>query len=242
MRPRCRPCFQWIVLGLRDGGADPGVGWTKEQKNVPQHQDAVQFRTARHRGRNPGLRATIREETLRLQQAFPGQCRGVRPRGGGGNRLRPPPADLAAYACAGARPRDRSREGEGAIEAEVWVKPSACAKEMLMAWYVYVAWLFAGAFLANAIPHTVQGICGNRFQTPFASPRGVGDPPRSSTSSGVLPISRSAAVCCTSSLPGNCRRRGGHVSQVLWARWQWRCTSPNISARSEMDPDFGTRG
>jgi hypothetical protein len=44
-----------------------------------------------------------------------------------------------------------------------------------MAWYVYLAWFFAGAFLANAIPHTVQGICGNRFQTPFASPRGVGE-------------------------------------------------------------------
>lgn len=44
-----------------------------------------------------------------------------------------------------------------------------------MPWYVYIAWLFAGAFLANAIPHTVQGICGNRFQTPFASPPGVGE-------------------------------------------------------------------
>ncbi len=44
-----------------------------------------------------------------------------------------------------------------------------------MAWYVYVAWFFAGAFLANAIPHPVQGICGNRFQTPFGSPRGVGE-------------------------------------------------------------------
>jgi MFS family permease len=49
------------------------------------------------------------------------------------------------------------------------------SEEVLMAWYVYIAWLFAGAFLANAIPHTVQGICGNRFQTPFASPRGVGE-------------------------------------------------------------------
>jgi hypothetical protein len=44
-----------------------------------------------------------------------------------------------------------------------------------MALYVYVAWFFAGVFLANAIPHVVQGICGNRFQTPFASPRGVGE-------------------------------------------------------------------
>ncbi len=39
----------------------------------------------------------------------------------------------------------------------------------------YIAWFFAGAFLANSIPHIVQGICGNRFQTPFASPRGVGE-------------------------------------------------------------------
>src|ERR1700694_668607 len=45
----------------------------------------------------------------------------------------------------------------------------------MMVWYVYVGWFFAGAFLANAIPHIVQGICGNRFQTPFASPPGVGE-------------------------------------------------------------------
>src|ERR1700682_6060238 len=48
-------------------------------------------------------------------------------------------------------------------------------KERLMAWYAYIAWFFAGAFLAHAIPHIVQGICGNRFQTPFASPPGVGE-------------------------------------------------------------------
>src|SRR4030081_2102095 len=48
-------------------------------------------------------------------------------------------------------------------------------EKVLMAWYVCIAWFFAGAFLANAIPHTVQGICGNRFQTPFASPPGVGE-------------------------------------------------------------------
>jgi hypothetical protein len=44
-----------------------------------------------------------------------------------------------------------------------------------MAWYVYIAWFFAGAFLANAIPHIVHGMSGNRFQTPFASPPGVGE-------------------------------------------------------------------
>ena len=44
-----------------------------------------------------------------------------------------------------------------------------------MALYIYVAWFCAGAFLANAIPHIVQGMSGNRFQTPFASPPGVGE-------------------------------------------------------------------
>ena len=44
-----------------------------------------------------------------------------------------------------------------------------------MAWYYFLAHFFAGAFLANGVPHFVQGICGNRFQTPFASPPGVGE-------------------------------------------------------------------
>jgi hypothetical protein len=48
------------------------------------------------------------------------------------------------------------------------------AKELVMAWYYYLAHFFAGAFLANGVPHFVQGICGNKFQTPFASPRGIG--------------------------------------------------------------------
>ncbi len=44
-----------------------------------------------------------------------------------------------------------------------------------MPWYAYVAHFFAGAFLANGVPHFVQGICGNKFQTPFAKPPGVGE-------------------------------------------------------------------
>lgn len=44
-----------------------------------------------------------------------------------------------------------------------------------MPWDVYVAYFLAGTFLANSIPHVVHGICGNRFQTPFASPSGVGE-------------------------------------------------------------------
>jgi hypothetical protein len=44
-----------------------------------------------------------------------------------------------------------------------------------MPWYAYLAHFFAGAFLANGVPHFVQGICGNKFQTPFASPPGIGE-------------------------------------------------------------------
>ncbi len=44
-----------------------------------------------------------------------------------------------------------------------------------MDWYVYLAYFFAGVFLANGIPHFTQGVSGSRFQSPFASPPGVGE-------------------------------------------------------------------
>ena len=43
-----------------------------------------------------------------------------------------------------------------------------------MRWYHYVAYFFGGAFLANTLPHLGNGISGNAFQSPFASPPGVG--------------------------------------------------------------------
>lgn len=43
-----------------------------------------------------------------------------------------------------------------------------------MRWYHYVAYFFGGAFLVNSIPHFVNGVSGNLFQTPFASPPTVG--------------------------------------------------------------------
>jgi len=41
-------------------------------------------------------------------------------------------------------------------------------------WYHYIAYFFGGAFLANAVPHFVNGVSGNPFQSPFASPPGEG--------------------------------------------------------------------
>jgi hypothetical protein len=43
-----------------------------------------------------------------------------------------------------------------------------------MRWYHAVSYFFGGAFLANAVPHFVSGITGHPFQSPFASPPGVG--------------------------------------------------------------------
>jgi hypothetical protein len=43
-----------------------------------------------------------------------------------------------------------------------------------MEWYYYVSGFFAGAFLANFVPHFVKGSCGDFFPTPFAKPPGKG--------------------------------------------------------------------
>jgi hypothetical protein len=40
---------------------------------------------------------------------------------------------------------------------------------------IYVAYFFIGALFINGIPHFVQGISGNLFQSPFAKPPGVGE-------------------------------------------------------------------
>jgi len=52
-----------------------------------------------------------------------------------------------------------------------------------MHWYFYLLEFLGGAFLANGVPHFVQGISGNPFQSPFAKPPGVGE---SSPLSNVL--------------------------------------------------------
>jgi hypothetical protein len=43
-----------------------------------------------------------------------------------------------------------------------------------MHWYRYLALFFGGAFLANTLPHLINGISGRPFQSPFASPPGEG--------------------------------------------------------------------
>ena len=47
-----------------------------------------------------------------------------------------------------------------------------------MPWTFYIAHFFGGAFLANALPHLIAGVTGQRAPTPFASPpfRGLSSP------------------------------------------------------------------
>jgi hypothetical protein len=46
---------------------------------------------------------------------------------------------------------------------------------LALPWYVYLLQFVTGLFLTNGVPHFVQGISGHWFQTPFASPPGVGE-------------------------------------------------------------------
>ncbi|HKF47259.1 MAG TPA: hypothetical protein VKB38_07860 [Terracidiphilus sp.] len=43
-----------------------------------------------------------------------------------------------------------------------------------MGWVHWISWFCGGTFLANAVPHIVNGISGRAFQSPFASPPGRG--------------------------------------------------------------------
>ncbi|WP_430406725.1 hypothetical protein [Fluviicola sp.] len=41
-------------------------------------------------------------------------------------------------------------------------------------WYHYISAFFSGLFLANAVPHFVNGVSGNPFPSPFSDPPGIG--------------------------------------------------------------------
>ena len=43
-----------------------------------------------------------------------------------------------------------------------------------MHWYDYLALFLGGAFLANTLPHLINGISGRAFHSPFAKPPGKG--------------------------------------------------------------------
>jgi hypothetical protein len=44
-----------------------------------------------------------------------------------------------------------------------------------MPWYAYLLQFLSGLLLANGAPHFLRGISGEPFQSPFATPPGVGE-------------------------------------------------------------------
>jgi len=60
--------------------------------------------------------------------------------------------------------------GRGVLKTRP-VKPS----EVNMNWYAFLAYFFAGGFLANGIPHFIHGISGKKFRTPFSKPMTTGE-------------------------------------------------------------------
>ncbi len=44
-----------------------------------------------------------------------------------------------------------------------------------MNWYTHLLQVLSGMLLTNSVPHLVQGLSGAPFQSPFASPPGVGE-------------------------------------------------------------------
>jgi hypothetical protein len=67
-----------------------------------------------------------------------------------------------------------------------------------LSWYVYVLQFVSGLFLANGTPHFVQGISGHRFQSPFASPPGVGESsPVGNVVWGFLNLAVGFALLCS---------------------------------------------
>jgi hypothetical protein len=96
-----------------------------------------------------------------------------------------------------------------------------------MPWYFYLLEFLGGALLANGVPHFVQGISGDPFQSPFASPPGVGESsPLSNVLWGLATWSRARCFCISSGrrgtppLPGGWWGRraadGGAALDPLW--------------------------
>ncbi|MFE7744749.1 hypothetical protein [Nocardia sp. NPDC057455] len=68
----------------------------------------------------------------------------------------------------------------------------------------------AGALLVNAVPHTVKGLTGERFPTPFANPPGVGlSSPIENTAWGAVNLVVGSAL-----LRGGPRTTGEKVATV----------------------------
>lgn len=81
-----------------------------------------------------------------------------------------------------------------------------------MTGYEYLACFFAGIFLANAVPHFVHGISGDRFPSPFAHPPGKGlSSPTTNVVWALANLLVGYGLFCTGKVS-----RGGHVALFVF--------------------------
>ena len=96
----------------------------RRRRDVPEHQDALQFRAAGDARGDPGVFAAVRAEAERLQQAFAGERGGVRSRRGPGRSGGAAPHRLSRDERRAPGPRGRGAEGPGEERGAV----RSCAK------------------------------------------------------------------------------------------------------------------
>lgn len=109
-----------------------------------------------------------------------------------------------------------------------------------MAWMQFVSWFIGGMFLANAVPHFVNGISGRPFQSPFAKPPGKGL--SSSTVNvlwgafnalvGYLLVSRVGRFDCRSNVDVAVAGAGALVMAVMMAQTFGRLHGGNLKTRA----------
>lgn len=81
----------------------------------------------------------------------------------------------------------------------------------------------AGALLVNAVPHTIKGVTGQRFPTPFANPPGVGlSSPTENVAWGAINVAAGSALLGASSHTTGSKLPlvvGGAVMAVFLSRY-----------------------
>jgi hypothetical protein len=103
-----------------------------------------------------------------------------------------------------------------------------------MPWYFYVLEFVSGLLLTNGVPHFVQGVCGNRFQSPFAYPPGIGE----SAQQHSLGICKSARWLCASLVARASRFAAGWIAVALGVLLAAVCLSTHFGRVRLQHPGF----
>jgi hypothetical protein len=98
-----------------------------------------------------------------------------------------------------------------------------------MPWHFYALEFGSGFFRTNGVLHFVQGISGNRFQSPFASPPGGGESsPRSNALWGIGNFVAGFVFLWFFGRQDLVEWIAVGLSILLASVWLWKCGRPLI--------------